>query len=547
VKPEDWIPADGMELEPNADRACREKLRNAAVMAGPGAGKTELLAQRADFLLHTNLCPFPKRILAISFKVDAAANLRRRVRTRVREDLAGRFDSYTFHAFSLGLIRRMRPALTGINALDHDFTIGDQRVARKQITFKDFVPLATEILRHPQVIRELRATYSHVFLDEFQDCTDSQYELVRTAFLDSPIRITAVGDTKQRIMGWAGALEGIFQIYANDFNAKGLNLYQNFRSAPVLRRMQNRMIARMDPYAVVPDDEIAGSSGTIRIFHSADDIEEAARITDWTRERIAEGTPESEIAILFAKQPELYGVTLAAALTDAGIPVRNEQKLQDLAAEPLTQIAVAFLRLVAAPSSPASFVHITRSRLFESDTETAAFRLRAAWEVHLAQCRTRIHGYADGIRSPGEIDRLVRDFLELFGPTAVAALHRDYEASARVEQLTTEIVEKISGLLMRPGNPAALLDRFGDEQAVKLMSIHKSKGLEFEAVAVVAVENEMFWGHKPDEDRATFFVGISRAKKELLLTVAGERANPGFWRWCVNRTQHHELLGYANE
>jgi superfamily I DNA/RNA helicase len=79
------------------------------------------------------------------------------------------------------------------------------------------------------------------------------------------------------------------------------------------------------------------------------------------------------------------------------------------------------------------------------------------------------------------------------------------------------------------------------------MSIHKSKGLEFEAVAVVAVENEMFWGQKPDEDRATYFVGISRAKKQLLLTVAGERANPGFWRWCVNRAQHDELLGYANE
>jgi superfamily I DNA/RNA helicase len=137
--------------------------------------------------------------------------------------------------------------------------------------------------------------------------------------------------------------------------------------------------------------------------------------------------------------------------------------------------------------------------------------------------------------------------LELFGPTAVAALHPDYEASARVEQLTTDVVEQICELLMRPGDPAALLDRFSDEQAVKLMSIHKSKGLEFEAVAVVAVENEMFWGDKPDVDRATFFVGISRAKKELLLTVAGERANPGFWRWNVNRTQHDELLGYAKE
>jgi superfamily I DNA/RNA helicase len=200
-------------------------------------------------------------------------------------------------------------------------------------------------------------------MDEFQDCTDSQYELVRTAFLDSPIRITAVGDTKQRIMGWAGALDGIFQIYASDFNARGLNLYQNFRSAPVLRRMQNRMITRMDPHAVVPDDKIAGSGGTIRIFHSADDIEQAARITDWIRERIAEGTPESEIASLFAKQPELYAVALVAALTDAGIRSETNNNFKTWRRSPDADHR-RLLRLVAGPDSAVSFVRVSRSRLF---------------------------------------------------------------------------------------------------------------------------------------------------------------------------------------
>ena len=79
------------------------------------------------------------------------------------------------------------------------------------------------------------------------------------------------------------------------------------------------------------------------------------------------------------------------------------------------------------------------------------------------------------------------------------------------------------------------------------MNIHKSKGLEFDAVAVMAVEHEMFFGD-PGEARAIFFVGISRAKKRLLLTHARTRERPaGAWRWDVNRTPYEEFLGYARE
>ena len=64
-----WLPSDGLTLEPNALRAAKEQARCLALTAGPGAGKTEMLAQRADFLLRTGTCRYPKRILAISFKV----------------------------------------------------------------------------------------------------------------------------------------------------------------------------------------------------------------------------------------------------------------------------------------------------------------------------------------------------------------------------------------------------------------------------------------------------------------------------------------------
>jgi superfamily I DNA/RNA helicase len=113
----DWTPAGDLRLEPNARVAVLEEEQSLALTAGPGAGKTEMLAQKADYLLRTGGCRYPERILAIAFKVDASANLRQRVQLRCGKDLAERFDSLTFHGFAKRLIDRFRPLLTGRDAL----------------------------------------------------------------------------------------------------------------------------------------------------------------------------------------------------------------------------------------------------------------------------------------------------------------------------------------------------------------------------------------------------------------------------------------------
>src|ERR1700688_126913 len=111
ITPESWEPADGLVLEPSALRAARDVKNSFALTAGPGAGKTEMLAQRADFLLRTGTCYYPQRILAISFKVDASRNLKDRVRKRCGYQFASRLDSYTFHGFAKRIIDRFRPVL----------------------------------------------------------------------------------------------------------------------------------------------------------------------------------------------------------------------------------------------------------------------------------------------------------------------------------------------------------------------------------------------------------------------------------------------------
>src|SRR5579862_1076125 len=102
-----WVPRGIAALEENALEVVRSTA-SYAVVAGPGAGKTELLAQRASFLLETGACPSPRRILAISFKRDAAKNLRDRVQRRSGPERARRFESYTFDAWAKSLLDRFR-------------------------------------------------------------------------------------------------------------------------------------------------------------------------------------------------------------------------------------------------------------------------------------------------------------------------------------------------------------------------------------------------------------------------------------------------------
>jgi superfamily I DNA/RNA helicase len=547
IKFERWQPSEGLKLEPNALIAARETQRSLALTAGPGAGKTEMLAQRADFLLRTGTCRYPQRILAISFKVDASRNLKERVRRRCGADLAARLDSHTFHAFAKRLIDRFRPVLTGRNALDPDYTIGTPRVDRRQIEFEDMVPLAVHILQTSAVARNaVRQTYSHVFLDEFQDCTDMQYQLIRVAFLGSGIHLTAVGDTKQRIMGWAGALEGVFQTFAADFNALPLNLYQNFRSQPRLRAMQNAMVKVMDPSAAVPDGDLVRGGGSVDVLEFADSQQEAEELANMIKEWIDQNLPASEIAVLVSRQPELYADRVMAELASRGIPFRNEQSLQDLSAEPAARLVVDFPCVVTGDREPDAYGRLMDVLLATGYDEDTAYEVRARWHRVIDDAREHVRLYGADASNAAALRKLSDDFLALLGPDTLTGLSADYERGNRLDEVISQTHERITQLLSLDENAASALARFSEDSAVRIMTIHKCKGLEFDTVVMLGVEEQTFWGRLAEE-RSAFFVGISRAKRRLYLTVAEHRERPeGFRRrWDESRSPYAEFLGYA--
>ncbi len=447
IRVDNWQPADGLTLEPNAYRAAKEREFSLALTAGPGAGKTEMLAQRADFLLRTGSCRYPKRILAISFKVDASSNLKERIRRRCGVELSSRFDSYTFHAFAKRIIDRFRPILNGDEALEPGFTIGP-KIPHKQVDFTDLVPLAIKIIKESHVARNaLRQTYTDVFLDEFQDCTNHQYELIKAAFQGTNIRLTAVGDTKQKIMGWAGALDGIFETFKQDFQAVPLNMYRNFRSQPKLLRLQNEIIRSLDPGSVMPEEQIIGSEGQIQI-HPFQNCEEEAdylskQIQKWIKE---ENVPAKEIAVLIKNQPDLYAMKLMVALRDRGIPYRNEQQMQDITVEPAARLIVDFLLSTFGKQEPSAWIRLMENLIPFTDNDDEKGELVQNWQRFIIEEKNLINQNPIIPMNPKRWDCLKR-FIKKVGFQALMSLSHDYENESRLREVLKDTCYKIDQLM----------------------------------------------------------------------------------------------------
>lgn len=218
IPKEEWQPQDQITLDFTILKIIKSEM-NTLVSAGPGAGKTELLAQKASYLLQTNKLLYPRKILALSYKVDAAKNLDERVKTRCDEQLSGRFNSRTYDAFARRILDQfsnllpedLRPAKDYGIAKDSDIRdayvkaghgktfyqkrnfylriyLGEFKlpivdtdygdIARDvwtillkgkdelqpKITYKMIARLAEYIIRnHPNVRRSLQLTYGHIF------------------------------------------------------------------------------------------------------------------------------------------------------------------------------------------------------------------------------------------------------------------------------------------------------------------------------------------------------------------------------------------------
>ena len=253
----------------------------------------------------------------------------------------------------------------------------------------------------------------------------------------------------------------------------------------------------------------------------------------------------AEIAVLIRNQLDLYADHLMAALEARGIPFRNEQQMQDITVEPAARLVVDYLSCLYGQREPKAWIRLMNQLIPFADEEVQS-NARKELDQLIKQQRKEI-AIVELIDEPfSGWWEYVRAFLKQVSIETLVALSPDYESHDRLKELIRDTKARIEELLkLEPDLPKAL-KRFSDDQAVRILTIHKSKGLEFDSVIIMAVENEIFFGNQ-DENRCAYFVGVSRAKKRLVLTHADQRELPAGHtrRWDVQRTAQTEYFGYA--
>lgn len=499
------------------------------VVAGPGTGKTRTLTHRIAYLC-AELGVRPEQCLAITFTRRAADEMRARLDGLLGPD-AEKVTVATFHALGLQLLRE-NAAAAGLGA---DFAVADdaQREAARTgarddpetyrkllregnlVDLDELTELPARLLSEDERLADrYQARWPWIFVDEYQDVDAVQYDLLRR--LAPPDgNLCAIGDPDQAIYSFRGADVSYFLRFAKDFtNARVVRLARSYRSAAPILAAASQVIAptslvrgrRLEPARLEPDAPLLGlhtaATPAAEAEWVAGQIE--ALVGGISHRSFDAGRVDSRAgqdALSFADIAVLYrtdaqAAALVDALTRAGIPVqkRSHDRLADR-------------RAVG---------EIARELRFSPSSGSLTDRVREAGRA-LASGRPRLFD-ADLVSRPLLHEADVYAAVELLLPLAA---HCGDDLELLLQALAT-------------GAEVDALD--ARAQAVTLLTLHASKGLEWPVVFVVGCEDGLLPLRLPgrpltDEDvaeeRRLFFVAITRAQSRLYLSHASRRTRHG--------------------
>ena len=382
------------------------------VLAGPGSGKTRVIAHRIAYLIKNNGIS-PREILAVTFTNKAAREMKKRVETLAGGAALGLWIG-TFHSTCLRILRREIDSLSdyaedfvvydradqlalvkrcmkeldyGENLVTAESALGrfdgaengpevsfgegffaqalenlyllykKELVKANAMTFNDLLLVANRLLREdPEVRRRYQERFSHVLVDEYQDTNVPQYRLVK-ALSDLHKNVFVVGDDSQSIYGWRGAdISKIFN-FERDFQPpKTVKLEQNYRSTKTVLGIANGIISKnlRRKEKTLWTENPRGEKAVV--FRAEDDVEEAAFVAGRISEFADSGDFGFGDAAVFYRA-NFQSRAVEEALRAAGIPYvvvagtgfYQRAEIRDM---------LAYLRLVRNPADAASFARI---------------------------------------------------------------------------------------------------------------------------------------------------------------------------------------------
>ncbi len=442
------------------------------------------------------------------------------------------------------------------------------------VDFDDIIMLTVELLQnYPEVLHHWQERFKYLMVDEYQDTNASQYLLVNLLAAGSK-NLCVVGDDDQSIYGWRGADVGNILDFEKDFSGcRVIKLEQNYRSTGNILEAANHVIKHNPTRKDKKLWTSAGSGCQIDLIIAKDDEEEATSVVDRIQvEQFKQELAYSDIAILYrtnaqsrAFEEQLRFAEIPYVLI-GGMQFFERKEVKDaisylkLIDNPLDEVAL--LRIVNFPRrgiGDGTVVKINQWSLAEKVPLFEAFGrvieipgINEATRFKVTAFHQTVQAAGEEFSRPGGLAEKGKKLFRKLGLEEELFRTIETPAQARrkvenVEQIinsmaayeTRTFKSTLSGFLEK----VSLMDeeRFSNKDkkehgrdAVTLMSLHSSKGLEFPHVFLVGLEEEIL-PHKRsiyedfsvDEERRLCYVGITRARRSLTLSRCLQRKRYG--------------------
>jgi len=444
--------------------------------------------------------------------------------------------------------------------------------AYNAVDFDDLIWKPVKLFeQQPDLLEKWQSNIRYMLVDEYQDTDISQYRLVR---LLTGVRqaFTVVGDDDQSIYAWRGANpQNLLQLSKDFPRLKVIMLEQNYRSVSTILHSANALIANNPHVFEKKLWSALGEGERIRVVQCKDEEHEAERIVSDILMQKFQGRPLGDIAILYRgnHQARVFEKMLRQHdlpyFLSGGLSFFSRAEIKD---------AMSYLRLMANPDDNTAFLRIINVPRREIGSTTleklAAYAnrrdislLSACHELGLAEVidsrrLTRLREFHDWMmhhqRQACE-ERTSAALLQLLQEIDYMDILRERSSSEQVAERRWENILELVEWLQRLEQKEKtapdelvnhlmlqdILERQDEENSsdrVSLMTLHAAKGLEFPLVYLVGMEEELL-PHRTsieeeniEEERRLAYVGITRARQQLVMSLAEKRRRYGEWMFC---------------
>lgn len=582
------------------------------MLAGPGTGKTEVLAHRIIHLI-SNFGALPQEILAVTFSRKAATEMRERVAGPLGA-VAENIRISTLHAEALRLLHGMHGAprffVSDMEAhLLMQDSIEDTGFANlaKVKSCQDWVRLRkAEHLRPGQVTptdsnsQMMKSVYNryeelltfnrsadldsivgravdllptvngpnnpasyikYLLIDEYQDINECEHKLIHL-LAEFASKIFFVGDDDQSIYGWRGANPSIIRNYELDFLGNIDSLEESTRCTNNILRAAISIVSHDSGYVSKILRSTKGDGRPVQVLHSSTETLEANWISQRIRGRVSNGEWEAKRIAIICRRPDLADPVVARLRRDGIESVY--WRAGDILRDEAVQGIVATLRVILDTEDNLAIRLCLATKLGKGIGNRALSSIRglaerqklSLWQVlktadKFSELKRWQSPFKHFVKSSEEIIAAAEDLslgaaVELVAKSlGTHSREAAKKLKAAADQLPPESglsdfvdeLHKNRSLDLAGGTAEPTKD---DENAVSVLSMHASKGLGFDVVFILGMEDGSLPSNNQDldEQRRLLYVAMTRAKNELYLCTSQSRAGPparGFQLYIMSR------------